>query len=68
MYTDYGYLSSNQNLGEDVHKVFMQLTSLTAARDLVKVMTAPFDLFESLIGKIDREITQQKAHETAAPE
>ena len=57
VYTDYGYMSSNKNLGEDVHKVFMQLTSLTEARDLVKVMTAPFGLFESLIGKIDREIS-----------
>ena len=56
VYTDYGYLSSNRNLGEDVHKVFMQLTSLTAAKDLVKVMTAPFDLFDELIAKIDREI------------
>ena len=44
VYTDYGYMSSNKNLGEDVHKMFMQLTSLTAAQDLVKVMTAPFDL------------------------
>jgi len=66
LYTDYGYLSSNQNLGEDVHKVFMQLTSLTAARDLVKVVTAPFDLFDAMIEKIDREIghanSGKKAH------
>ena len=66
VYTDYGYLSGNQNLGEDVHKVFMQLTSLTAAKDLVKVLTAPFDLFDAMIEKIDREIkharTGKKAH------
>jgi polyphosphate kinase len=61
VYTDYGYLSSNRNLGEDVHKVFMQLTSLTAAKDLVKVMTAPFDLFDSLIAKIDREVEHVQA-------
>jgi polyphosphate kinase len=56
LYTDYSYMSSNQNLGEDVHKVFMQLTSLTAAENMVKVLTAPFDLFNALIAKIDREI------------
>jgi polyphosphate kinase len=56
LYTDYGYMSSNQNLGEDVHKVFMQLTSLTAAKDMVKILTAPFDLFNALVAKIDREI------------
>lgn len=61
VYTDYGYLSSNQNLGEDVHKVFMQLTSLTAAKDLVKVLTAPFDLFDAMVAKIDREIEHAKA-------
>ena len=60
IYTDYGYLSSNQNLGEDVHKVFMQLTSLTAAKNLVKMHTAPFDLFDMLIQKIDREIKHAK--------
>ncbi|MGI9260464.1 MAG: polyphosphate kinase 1, partial [Woeseiaceae bacterium] len=57
VYTDYGYLSSNKNLGEDVHKVFMQLTSLTEATDLVKILTAPFHLFDAMIGKIDREIS-----------
>lgn len=61
IYTDYGYLSSNQNLGEDVHKVFMQLTSLTAAKNLVKILTAPFGLFEAIIGKIEREIEHAKA-------
>ena len=60
LYTDYGYLSSNRNLGEDVHKVFMQLTSLTEAKNLVKVLTAPFDLFDALIDKIDREIAHAK--------
>lgn len=56
LYTDYGYLSSNQNLGEDVHKIFMQLTSLTAATDLAKILVAPFDIFDALVEKIDREI------------
>jgi len=59
-YTDYGYMSSNKNLGEDVHKVFMQLTSLTQASDLVKIITAPFDLFDALVSKIDREIAHVK--------
>ena len=64
-YTDYGYLSSNKNLGEDVHKVFMQLTSLTAAKDLVKVLTAPFNLFNALVEKIDREIGHARSGKEA---
>ena len=65
LYTDYGYLSSNRNLGEDVHKVFMQLTSLTAADDLVKIFTAPFNLFDQIIIRIDREIEFAKAGKKA---
>ena len=61
LYTDYGYLSSNRKLGEDVHKIFMQLTSLTEATDLEKILTAPFTIFDSLVAKIDREIEHAKA-------
>lgn len=61
VYTDYGYMSSNANLGEDVHKVFMQLTSLTTTQNLVKIVTAPFDLFKSMMEKIDREISHARA-------
>jgi len=61
LYTDYGYLSSNQNLGEDVHKIFMQLTSLTETTDLVKILTAPFTIFDALVEKVDREIEHAKA-------
>lgn len=65
MYTDYGYMSSNRNLGEDVHKVFMQITSLTEAEELVKIFTAPFNLFEQIIMRIDREIEFAKAGKKA---
>jgi len=55
VYTDYGYMSSSQLLGEDVHKIFMQLTSLTEAKDLNRMMAAPFNLYDSLLEKIARE-------------
>ncbi len=65
VYTDYGYLSGNRNLGEDVHKVFMQLTSLTEAENLVKIFTAPFNLFDQLIMRIDRETDFAKSGKNA---
>ncbi len=65
IYTDYGYLSSNENLGQDVHKIFMQLTSLTEATDLTKILTAPFTLFDVLVEKIDRETEYAKAGKQA---
>jgi len=54
-YTDYGYMSSSWRLGEDVHKLFMQLTSLTEARDLTRMLASPFSLYDALITKIGRE-------------
>lgn len=55
VYTDYGYMSSGRPLGEDVHKMFMQLTSLTEARDLTRMLASPFSLYDALIEKIKRE-------------
>lgn len=64
-YTDYGYMSSDQNLGEDVHKIFMQLTSLTKAAGLQQMITAPFQLFDAMIGLIERETNNAKAGDKA---
>jgi len=61
VYEDYSYLSSSQKLGEDVHRVFLQLTSLTASEDLDRLVTAPFHLFDTLTEKIEREIAHAKA-------
>jgi polyphosphate kinase len=66
LYTDYGFMSSSRQLGEDVHKIFMQLTSLTAATELHRIWTAPFMLFNALVQRIEREIEHarngKKAH------
>ena len=61
IYTDYCLLSCSQQLGEDVHKIFMQLTSLTAASDLHRILTAPFNLFGELMDRIEREIRHAQA-------
>jgi len=65
VYTDYGYMSSSRRLGEDVHKVFMQLTSLTETTELSRMMTSPFNLFEQLIAKIRREAENARAGKPA---
>jgi polyphosphate kinase len=54
-YTDYGLLSANEALGEDVHQVFMQLTSLMRTSDLNLLSQSPFNLHERLLGLIRRE-------------
>ena len=65
VYTDYGYMSSSQRLGEDVHKIFMQLTALTEAKDLNRMMASPFNLLQSLLEKIRRESDHARAAKPA---
>jgi polyphosphate kinase len=54
-YTDYGLLSANEALGEDVHQVFMQLTSLMRTPDLNLLSQSPFNLHDRLLALIRRE-------------
>jgi polyphosphate kinase len=65
VYTDYGYLSSSKRLGEDVHKLFLQLTSLTKASDMTRMLASPFGLFDALLEKIQRETENAKAGKKA---
>jgi polyphosphate kinase len=64
-YTDYGYLSSGKPLGKDVHSLFLQLTSLTEASEMSRMLASPFSLFDALIEKICRETTLAKAGKSA---
>ncbi len=56
LYTDYGLLTSNKELGEDVRRVFVQLTSLGKVSKLNKLLQSPFTLHKALLEKIEREI------------
>ena len=60
-YTDFGLLSCNPEIGEDVHQIFMQLTSLGSSSRLHQLLEAPFTLHAALIAYIDNEAEQAKA-------
>ena len=55
LYTDYGLFTTNTELTEDVHNVFMQLTSMMEMPPLKKLIQAPFTLHQQLLRKIKRE-------------
>ncbi len=57
LYTDYGLFSCNKELGEDVRRVFAQLTSLGKVTKLNKLLQSPFTLHTGILEKIEREIT-----------
>ena len=60
LYTDYSLFSSDKELGEDVRKVFVQLTSLGKMSRLDKLLQSPFTLHTALIKKIGRETDHAK--------
>lgn len=60
LYTDYGLFTCEKELGEDVRRVFMQLTSLGKVSKLNKLLQSPFTLHQGLIKMIDREIDQAR--------
>jgi polyphosphate kinase len=65
IYTDYGLFSCDKDLGEDVRRVFAQLTSLGKVTKLHKLLQSPFTLHKALLEKIEREISHAKAGKPA---
>lgn len=55
LYTDYGLLTCDPDIGEDVHRVFQQLTSLGKVVKLNRLLQSPFTLHKTLLKKIQRE-------------
>lgn len=56
MYTDYGLMSAGDELCEDVHKIFHELTGMGRAAKLKKLLHAPFTLHAQLLTMIEQEI------------
>ena len=54
-YTDFGLLTCDEGLGEDVNDAFKQLTGLGRARNLHHLLLAPFTLHDGLLAAIRRE-------------
>ncbi len=54
-YTDYSLFTCDPVIGQDVHELFLQLTSLTQTPHLTKLLQSPFDMHPKVIEKIDRE-------------
>jgi polyphosphate kinase len=55
VYTDYGLFSANEDLGHDIHEVFMQITSLTKTASLNRIYQSPFSMHKKLLKLIRRE-------------
>ncbi|WP_448760958.1 polyphosphate kinase 1 [Acinetobacter tandoii] len=65
IYTDYGLLTTDKELCEDVHRIFQELTGMGKMAKLKKLLHAPFTLHAQLINFIDDEIANAKAGKPA---
>ena len=55
MYTDFGFMSADRDIGEDVHKLFQQMSGLGPVIKLKRLLQSPFSLHPGLIERIQRE-------------
>ncbi|WP_187265482.1 polyphosphate kinase 1 [Reinekea thalattae] len=66
IYTDYGLMTCNKQIGDDINRIFLQLTSLGRVSKLDKVLQAPFTLHKAMMRFIDREIENAKEGKPAS--
>ncbi|TVP80590.1 polyphosphate kinase 1 [Thioalkalivibrio sp.] len=64
-YTDYGLLTADPVITEDVHRVFQQLTGLGKVSKLKDLLQAPFTLHAAIIERIERETALAAAGKAA---
>lgn len=65
MYTDIGLMTANPEIGEDLHKVFQQLSGLGSVISLKRLLHSPFTLYRSVVAKIERETANAQAGKNA---
>jgi len=65
-YTDFGLLTCDPKIAEDVNHVFLQLTSLGRVPRLHGLLQSPFSLCQGLLERIAREVEHHRAGRPAA--
>jgi len=60
-YTDYGLFTCDDEIGQDVHELFLQLTSLTQTPRLNRLTQSPFGMHEMVLSKLAREAEHARA-------
>jgi polyphosphate kinase len=65
LYSDFGLMTANDEITQDVNEVFKQLTGLGKARTLEHVWMAPFTLQPNVVAAIAKEAEAAKAGKKA---
>src|SRR4051812_19262803 len=64
IYTDFGLFTADQEIGDDIAEMFNYLTGYARPSGYRKVLVAPFNLKEGIVGEIERTI---EAHSSEHP-
>ena len=66
LYTDFGLMTANPDIGEDAHLLFQQLSGLGPIIELKRLLHSPFTLHKRLMEKIEREIAHAQRRQARA--
>jgi polyphosphate kinase len=61
LYSDFGLMTANQDIGRDVNEVFMHISSLSPAAKMRRLLLAPFTMHRRVLAMIRREEANAKA-------
>jgi polyphosphate kinase len=64
LYTDFGLFTADQEIGDDIAEMFNYLTGYARPTGYDRVLVAPFNLKDGIVGEIDRTI---EAHSPERP-
>ena len=65
VYTDYGLMTCEPEITNDIQQLFHQITSMGQTGELNKVLQAPFTLYEQVTALIEQEISNARAGKRA---
>ncbi|MDX1380107.1 MAG: polyphosphate kinase 1 [Xanthomonadales bacterium] len=65
LYTDFGLMTVDPAIGEDVHRVFQQLSGLGKFESMNRLLVSPFTLHKQLLKKIRKAAKHARAGGTA---
>jgi polyphosphate kinase len=65
MYTDFSFFTADEDICEDAHQIFLQITGLTKPSKLKKLLHAPFTMRKKFMEHIESEIANKRAGKKA---
>ncbi|MEP6483000.1 MAG: polyphosphate kinase 1 [Rudaea sp.] len=65
LYTDFGLMTADVDIGHDAHKLFQQISGLGPVIQLKRLLQSPFSLYRGVMLMIEREIAHAEAGKPA---